>query len=646
MSLTRNAVLTREMVDRDSRTIELAISSEEPVERFFGIEILDHDSRSIDLTRINDGRHPLLLNHSMDRQIGVVKSAWLNNDRVLRGIARFSKSAAGAEIMDDVQDEIRTLTSVGYSIDSVVEEKRDAEGNVQSREMDGVTFEAEMRALHGEGWNRKMPAACRAKGDQPPVYRVKRWTPFEVSIVAVPADRTVGVNRAAAPAEPATTKESEMTEAVVTAPAGATAVAAAVEQPRVDAVRVEGPSALELEQARQRGIQNLCRSNKIDDKIRDHWIATGLPLDKVSDDLVRIMEERSRLNPQSPAQLGLSRGETQSFSINRALLAIMDKDWTHAGFELECSRAIAEKIGRPVNPTTFFVPFEVQQRQLVKRDLTVASAAGGGYLVETQNLGFIDLLRNRSVAFNMGAIRLSGLQGSITVPKQTAGATAYWLSTEATAITEGNQTFGQMALSPKTVGAYTEISRQLLLQSSPDAEGIVTADLAAQVALAADLAVLNGSGSSGQPTGIIGTSGVGSTTATTVDYGKVLDFQTDVAAANIMPTTGGYVTTSAVSRILMTKQRFSSTDTPLWEGTLWDGRMAGFRAMSSEQVPSGYMIFGDWNKVVVAEWGVLEVSVNPFANFAAGIIGVRAMYSMDVGVRYPAAFSVSTSVTA
>jgi HK97 family phage major capsid protein len=170
--------------------------------------------------------------------------------------------------------------------------------------------------------------------------------------------------------------------------------------------------------------------------------------------------------------------------------------------------------------------------------------------------------------------------------------------------------------------------------------------LAASVALAPDLAVLNGSGSAGQPTGIIGTSGVGSTTATTVDYGKVLDFQSDIAAANVMPVAGGYVTTSAVSKILMTKQRFSSTDTPLWDGTMWDGRMAGFRAMSSEQIPSGHMIFGDWTKVVVGEWGVLEDNVNTFANFQAGIIGVRAMYTMDVGVRYAGAFSVSTSVTA
>ena len=73
--------------------------------------------------------------------------------------------------------------------------------------------------------------------------------------------------------------------------------------------------------------------------------------------------------------------------------------------------------------------------------------------------------------------------------------------------------------------------------------------------------------------------------------------------------------------------------------------MAGFPAMSSMQMPTADMLFGDWQEVVVGEWGVLEVEVNPFANFAAGIIGVRAIYSMDVGVRRAAAFSLATSIT-
>jgi HK97 family phage major capsid protein len=266
--------------------------------------------------------------------------------------------------------------------------------------------------------------------------------------------------------------------------------------------------------------------------------------------------------------------------------------------------------------------------------------------VGTENVGFIEMLRNRSVAFRMGVRRLSGLQSSVTIPRQSVAATAYWLANEATDVTESQQTFVQVALTPKNVGAYTEISRQLLLQSSPGAEGIVTDDLAQQVALAADLAVLEGAGSGGEPSGITLASGLGSVTGTSLAAPGVLEFQSDVAASNVMPLRGGYVTTPAVAALLMVRPELPTTGTErLWKGNVWDGQMFGFPAMSSNQLTAASMLFGDWQEVVVGEWGVLEVEVNPYANFQAGIIGVRAMYSMDVGVRRPFAFSRATSIT-
>ena len=290
---------------------------------------------------------------------------------------------------------------------------------------------------------------------------------------------------------------------------------------------------------------------------------------------------------------------------------------------------------------SFYVPAEV-----LKRDLTVGTAGAGGYLVETANQGFIDLLRNRSVAMALGATRLTGLQGNITVPKQTAAATAYWLANESTSITESQQTVGQMALTPKNVGAYTEISRQLLLQSSPSAEGIVMSDLARVIALAIDAAALEGSGVSGQPTGIANTASIGSVTGTSLAAAGVLEFQADVAAGNVVPASGGYATTPAVAALLMVRPELPTTGTErLWKGNLWNGELFAMPAMSSNQLTAATMIFGDWSQLVVAEWGVLEIEVNPFANFQAGIRGVRAMYTVDVGVRYAAAFSRATSIT-
>jgi HK97 family phage major capsid protein len=203
-----------------------------------------------------------------------------------------------------------------------------------------------------------------------------------------------------------------------------------------------------------------------------------------------------------------------------------------------------------------------------------------------------------------------------------------------------------MSLSPKTVGGYTEISRQLLLQSSPDAEGIVKTDLATICALAIDVGALRGSGASGEPQGIVGTSGVGSVTGTSLAAAGILEFQSDVSAGNLLSGSCGYVTTPAVAALLMARPELPSTGTTrLWQGNMLEGTLFNMRAMTSNQMSSATMLFGDFSQVVIGEWGVLEIEVNPYANFQAGIVGVRALVSIDVGVRYGGAFSYASSIT-
>ena len=77
-----------------------------------------------------------------------------------------------------------------------------------------------------------------------------------------------------------------------------------------------------------------------------------------------------------------------------------------------------------------------------------------------------------------------------------------------------------------------------------------------------------------------------------------------------------------------------------------DGRMVGQRAMSSVQITSGTVLAGDFSQVLIGEWGSLSVEVNPTQVFQAGIVGVRAMWSVDVAVRYGQAFAIGTGITA
>lgn len=627
--LLRRGVENAEMLitrKESDNLLTFPASSEEPVDRWYGIEVLSHEPGAVKLKRAQAGAMPLLFNHNIDDPIGIITGARVEKNRLMVDAKLFSTDRAN-EVKAMIDGGLRNV-SLAYRV-TVIEENTKTE-----------------------------------------TYTVTDWEPYEVSIVTVPADPTVGIGRNESeyevrmfrsenPALRATFKEDSMTdEEKAAAAAKESANQTIITQSEIDGQRQR--SGMEVESTRKRAIENFAKANRIADSVRDAWIEQGYSLEAVSKDLLNILEERGKTNPQPVSRLGLSPSETDRFSMSRAIRACADKSWQKtAPFELEVTKAVAQKLGKVVDDTRFCVPFEVMERKynsldmdqarqllgLGRRDLTVATAGAGGFLVATDNVGFIDMLRNRSVAFRMGARRLSGLQGNVTIPRQSAAATAVWLANEAATATESQQTFVQVALSPKNVAAYTELSRQLLLQSSPGAEGIVTGDLAQVVATAADLAVLNGSGASGQPTGIINTAGIGAVTGTALAYAGILEFQTDVAASNVQPAAGGYVTTPAVAALMMQRVKFTSTASPLWEGNVWDGTMSGFQAMSSNQVPAANMLFGDWSEAIVAEWGVLEIEVNPYANFQAGIIGIRAIYSLDVGVKRPFAFSLATTIT-
>jgi len=583
----RTVALERANLNEESRSIELAFSSEAPVERYWGIEVLGHAENEMDRGWIGGGTAPLLMDHNPREQVGVVESVTLGEDRVARAVVRFGRSARAEEVMRDVADGIRTNVSVGYELLDIREEP----------------------AIKGK----------------PQTYRAVRWRPLEVSLVSIPADMTVGVGREAPASvlpQPKTQESTGMEPEVKEAPA-----ARAID---------DGAEA-----RRQKEIMDLATLANV----RDMGIEAVLKGDTV--ELFRgkvLLARQGEAKPLgvAPAQLDMTPKEVARYSVFRAMRAAAENDWKDAGLELEAHRELSKRFGAGQGKRSFYVPLDIQ-----KRDLVAATPSAGGNLVATDNISFIDILRARSVAMRMGAMRMTGLVGNVTVPRQTGAATAAWLANEGTGVSESDQTFSQMALSPKNVAAYTEISRQLMMQSSPSAEMIVMNDLAAVVALAVDSAAIQGTGLTGQPTGIISTSGIGSVTGTTLAYSGILEFQTDVMAANalINPATSGYVTTPAVAALLATRQRFASTDTPLWEGGLMDGRVAGFGAMSSTQMPASRLLFGDFNQLVIAEWGALELDVNPYANFPAGITGVRAFYTVDVGVRYAASFAYSTAIT-
>jgi HK97 family phage major capsid protein len=232
----------------------------------------------------------------------------------------------------------------------------------------------------------------------------------------------------------------------------------------------------------------------------------------------------------------------------------------------------------------------------------------------------------------------------VTFARQTGKPTVTWQGGEGTSVTAADQALGQLSMTPKTCIAITDVSEQLLAQASPSAESFIMADLARDVAIdGVDNAVINGTGGA-QPLGIKNTTGVATgQDAATFSYAKALAFPVVAGTANAIRGNPGWVTNIAGASIGMQRQRFTSTDSPIWVGNLMDGELVGFRAMASEQLASANIIFGSWDEVVIGEWGVLELSTdNGGTRFNQAQV---AMWMVDVLLRYPQSFVVSTNLS-
>jgi HK97 family phage major capsid protein len=377
--------------------------------------------------------------------------------------------------------------------------------------------------------------------------------------------------------------------------------------------------------------------------------------------------------------IGMTGKEVQRYSFVKAIAAAADqatnpRAWKDAQFELECSQAQAEKLG--MKPQGFFVPEDVVMAKSVQRvyrpgagwqyqdlraDFT-SNAAVGGDLIATDLLSasFINLLRNQMMVMRAGARTLSGLVGNVAIPKQTQGATAYWV-TDGNAPTESNQVVDQVPLTPKTCGAWTDITRKLLKQSSIDVEAFVREDLSRVVALAIDLAALTGDPNADEPTGILKTTGIGAVFAggaaadgTNADgalpvWADIVNLETEVATDNADLGSLAYMVNAVTRGYLKQKPKVASTDSRM----IWSDDPAaplnGYPAYVTNQLVHtltkggatdlSAMIFGNWADLLIGMWGGLDVLVDPYTGGTAGTVRVIVLQDVDVAIRNVQSFA-------
>jgi HK97 family phage major capsid protein/HK97 family phage prohead protease len=609
-TLHRMARLDRAKGDAESRTFELSFSSEEPYQRYMwdfdGVvdEILDHGPASARLGRLQDAG-PLLLDHDPTRHVGVIENAEIAADRKGRAMIRFGRSPDAEAAMRDVMDGIRTHVSVGY----VVHRAR---------------------------------VVGREEGRQ--IVRVEDWEPYEISLVAIPADPTVGVGRS--------TDQTVTTELIEDTPEPPAPVQSAPE-PVIESRGVTPMSDPNLQPAdplkRAAAIASIGAAYAAYVTSRDvsEALTANRSVEEFQDLVMKRMTEKTQA-VESP--VGLSKGERKRFNLARAVLAAVTGDWKDAGFEREVSQAAQTKFSQGVDRGGFVVPFEV-----LYRDFNVGAAAEAGNLVATDLRDdlYTDVLRNALVLGRLGTLMLPGLTSNIDIPRKISATTPAFV-TEIAAATEGQPNTAKVTLSPKRITTFVEPSLQAMRQSSLGVEQMIRQDLLDGVNVLIENGAINGAGTGANPRGIRNVAGIGSViggvNGAQINWGHIVGLESAVANANAEPDqVSGYLVNTRTRGWLKTQQK--AANLPF----VWDGGaqpLNGYRAGVSNNVPntltkgtatsicSSLIFANDWRMLVIGMFGGVEITIDPYTLATTGQVRLTVNAFVDVGCRQPASFAV------
>ena len=271
---------------------------------------------------------------------------------------------------------------------------------------------------------------------------------------------------------------------------------------------------------------------------------------------------------------------------------------------------------------------------------------------DTANLTYIGKLRNATIGRRLGVRYLDGLQGQIAFV--TGGAHAAWVAEEATA-SKQKPAYSKAVMSPKRLQVLQGVTYDLMHQSSKALDNLIMEDMVKAHAVALDAAIFAGSGSSGQPTGVLAASGVNSITIDASNGGPLthdllVQMETEVGIDNgLLDDTLAYVSNAKVQGKLKTIPQIAGYPYYLMN----DGKVNGYPFYMSNAIPSNLgtgtafsaAIFGNWSEVLVGSWGGLQLIVDPYTAKANGVLEISAAAYHDVLVRTPAAFCKIVDIT-
>ena len=390
------------------------------------------------------------------------------------------------------------------------------------------------------------------------------------------------------------------------------------------------------------------------DEERKLWSEKMPELDRVSTDLRTAFEQEQLLRMKAGLEgTNLSKGDQKTinrYSFRNAFLAKAEGRELE-GVELEMHQEAqreAKAEGRSISGVG--VPYLLLSNKPLSRASTgqnIATAGDGGYLKQDEPLLFLAALRNQMAITGMGAKFITGLVGDFPIVTGSLF-TASWLAEDATDTTT-KIAFTKATMQPKRVQATGALSLKLLKQSTPDVEALIESELIDSIAQALQIAAINGGGTDA-PLGILGVSGIGDvaggTNGLSPAWSHIVDLESKIMVANADGPSLAYFTNAKVRGKLKQVEKASGTAQFVWDK---DG-MNGYKAFTTNAVPStltkgtsgavcSAILFADWSKLFLAQWGGLDLIVDPYSLKKKAEVEVTAISYYDICATYPAAFA-------
>jgi len=634
-------VQTRAEAGEELVELEFAFASETPVDRHFGHEILEVTPKAARLERVAQGVVPLThvstleLTHFGGAIVGRVLAVTIGRDRIARARVRFARSEAARECVQGIVDGIFTGVSFGYRIHRM--------------ELVGSTEE----------------------GD---TVRVVDWEPFEITIMPIPADPTVGTHRSFGVEDRAAFRGP-----LADARRGrrrSTVTMSFKELAELDEHEFEqetrgwpAPKRLKAEEeVRKLHLEQVGKNFRATPEHTARAIERGLDVEGFVQELREIRSRGSEPLGPPPmgldAERGLSRDalfgldgrDLREFSLFRAIRALASGRPDEAAFEFEVSDYVRSKdprrefVGRGLTiPHQALAGIASRAIGKVQPNTTGASLVG----VEHMAGAFVNFLSPLLVVLQSGARVISANGPDLSIPRQITGAATTWVDENAGS-GEDSPTFDSISMSPKTVRARSDMTRRMLIQSEPQVEGLVASELARSLAQAIDGAALAGPGGVA-PEGILTATGVGSVpyvaTSGQTERQTFLALQDEVAATDApMAAPAVLLTTSLRSRLMgLSVDQGSGVFVAQETNDPTEVRIAGIRGLVSNNLPRNLgvgtnehaAIFADWSELLVALWSTVDIIPDQATLGDSGGLVLRAFQDVDVALRHATSFAVT-----